>query len=55
VAPILFMSCRICRAPVLDAVWPAVRLILVVALPVMLVTTFWPALSLTIPRLLGLL
>jgi tripartite ATP-independent transporter DctM subunit len=54
VAPILFMSCRICRAPVLDAVWPAVRLILVVALPVMLVTTFWPDLSLAIPRALGL-
>lgn len=55
VAPILFMSCRVCKAPVLDAVWPALRLILFVAMPVMLVTTFWSGLSLTIPRVLGLL
>lgn len=55
VAPVLFMSCRICRAPVLEAVWPAVRLILFVALPVQLVTTFWPQLSLAIPQALGLL
>ncbi len=54
VAPTLFMSCKICKAPVLDAVRPALGLILFVALPVMLITTFWPALSLTIPRWLGL-
>ncbi len=55
VAPILFMSCRVCEAPVLSAVWPALRLMLFVALPVMLATTFWPDLSLAIPRILGLL
>ena len=55
VAPILFMSCRVCKAPVMAAVWPAVRLMLFVALPVMLATTFWPDLSLAIPRALGLL
>ena len=55
VAPVLFMSCRICRAPVLDAVRPALGLIAFVALPVMLATTFWPPLSLSIPRWLGLM
>ncbi len=55
VAPVLFMSCRICRAPILDAVGPALGLIAFVALPVMLATTFWPPLSLSIPRWLGLL
>ncbi|MEO1192986.1 MAG: TRAP transporter large permease [Pseudomonadota bacterium] len=55
VAPILFMSCKVCDAPVLSAVGPAVRLILFVALPVMLVTTFWPDLSLALPRALGLI
>lgn len=55
VAPVLFMSCRICRAPVLQAVGPAMGLILVVALPIMLITTFWPPLSLAIPRWLGVL
>lgn len=55
VAPVLFMSCKICKAPVLQAVGPALGMILVVALPVMLVTTFWPDLSLAIPRWLGVL
>lgn len=55
VAPVLFMSCKICKAPVLQAVGPAMGMILVVALPVMLVTTFWPDLSLAIPRWLGVL
>lgn len=55
VAPVLFMSCKICRAPILHAVKPALGMILVVALPIMLVTTFWPDLSLAIPRALGVL
>jgi len=55
VAPVLFMSCKICQAPVLQAVGPAMGMILVVALPVMLLTTFWPDLSLAIPRALGVL
>ncbi len=54
VAPTLFMSCKICKAPVLDAVRPALGLMLFVAFPVLMITTFWPALSLTIPRWLGL-
>ncbi|MFV0476088.1 MAG: TRAP transporter large permease, partial [Pikeienuella sp.] len=55
VAPMLFLSCKICRAPVLQAVGPALGLMGFVALPVMLLTTFWPGLSLAIPRLLGLM
>ncbi len=55
VAPILFMSCRVCAAPVHETVWPALKLIIFVATPVMLLTALWPDLSLTIPRLLGLL
>jgi len=55
VAPILFMSCRVCAAPVHETVWPALRLMIFVAVPVMLLTAVWPDLSLTIPRLLGLL
>jgi len=54
VAPTLFLSCRICKAPIMEAVGPALGLMTFVAFPVMLVTTFWPDLSLTIPRLLGL-
>lgn len=54
VAPTLFLSCRITKAPIMQAVGPAFGLMTFVALPVMLVTTFWPDLSLTIPRLLGL-
>ena len=53
VAPILYMACRIGKAPIHAAIGPALALLTIVALPVMLVTTFWPALSLFFPRLLG--
>jgi len=55
VAPILFMSCRVCAAPVHETVWPALKLMIFVATPVMLLTALWPDLSLAVPRLLGLL
>ena len=55
VAPVLFMACRICRAPVMGAVMPALGLMGFVALPVLLLTTFWPPLALAIPRWLGLM
>ncbi|SIR32574.1 TRAP transporter, DctM subunit [Paracoccus thiocyanatus] len=54
-APVLFMACRIGRAPVHQAVGPALRMMAFVALPVMVLTTFIPALSLALPRWLGLL
>ncbi|MCQ0090846.1 TRAP transporter large permease [Roseovarius sp. M141] len=55
VAPTLFLSCKITRAPIMQAVMPALGLMTFVAFPVMLVTTFWPALSLAIPRALDLM
>ncbi|MEB8385646.1 TRAP transporter large permease [Rhodobacteraceae bacterium KMM 6894] len=55
VAPTLFLSCKITRTPIMQAVMPALGLMTFVAFPVMLVTTFWPDLSLAIPRLLDLM
>ena len=54
-APILFMSCRICNVSVMRVARPALVLMVFAALPVMLVTTYWPPLSLYLPRLLGYL
>lgn len=53
-APILYMSCRVCGASVMTAVKPVLSMLICVVLPVTLATTYWPALSLTIPHLLGL-
>ena len=52
-APILYMACKIGKASVHNSVMPAVRLILYVALPVMILVTFIPELSLFLPRLIG--
>ena len=54
-APVLFMACRIGRASVHQAVGPALRMMAFVALPVMLLTSFVPAVSLALPRWLGFL
>ena len=53
VAPILYMACRIGKVSIHHAVVPALQLIAFVALPVMLLVTFVPELSLFLPRLLG--
>ncbi len=53
VAPILYMACRIGQVSIHHAIMPAIWMILVVGLPVMIVTTFVPEVSLFIPRLLG--
>lgn len=53
VAPLLYMACRIGKVSIHKAVAPSLMILLCVALPVMLVTTFVPALSLFLPRLLG--
>ena len=53
VAPILYMACRIGRVSLVQIVNPAVIFMVFAALPVMLITTYWPALSLFLPRLLG--
>ena len=54
VAPILYMACRIGRVPIHETIRPVMALLTFVALPVMLVTTFWPTLSLFFPKLFGL-
>lgn len=55
VAPILYMACRIGQVSIHKAIMPAIYLIAVVGIPVMLVTTFVPEVSLFIPRMLGVL
>jgi TRAP-type C4-dicarboxylate transport system permease large subunit len=55
VAPILFLSCRVCCAPIHETIAPALKLMFFVATPVMLLTALCPKLSLTLPRILGLL
>ena len=55
VAPILYMACRIGQVSIHKAIMPAFYLIGAVGIPVMLVTTFVPELSLFIPRALGVL
>lgn len=52
-APILFMSCRICNVGITRVARPALGFMVFAALPVMLATTFWPPLSLYLPKLLG--
>lgn len=54
-APVLFMACKIGKVSVHHAVGPALRMMAFVALPIMVLTTFIPALSLALPRWLGLL
>ncbi|OIN06622.1 TRAP transporter large permease [Oceanisphaera psychrotolerans] len=53
VAPILYMACRIGKVSIHKAVKPALALMAFVGLPVMLITTFVPEVSLFLPRLLG--
>ena len=55
VAPILYMACRIGQVSIHRAVMPAIYMILVVGMPVMLITTFVPEVSLFIPRMLGVI
>lgn len=54
-APVLFMSCRISNVSVQHAFKPAFQMMGMVAIPVMLLTTFVPEISLALPRWLGLL
>lgn len=55
VAPILYMACRIGKVSIHKSIMPALYLIGFVGIPVMLMVTFIPALSLYIPRMLGVL
>lgn len=53
-APILYMACRIGECEIHETVGTAVKLMSFVALPVALLTTYFPDISLFIPRMLGL-
>ena len=54
-APILYMACRIGEVEIHETVGPAVKLMSLVALPVALITTYVPEISLFFPRLFGLM
>ncbi|WBU53033.1 TRAP transporter large permease [Paracoccus sp. SCSIO 75233] len=54
-APILFLSCRVGNVGMSRVTKPALQLILFTALPVQIAVTFWPGLSLFLPRALGYL
>lgn len=54
-APILYMACRIGEVEIHETVGPAVKLMTYVALPVALITTYVPEVSLFFPRLFGLI
>lgn len=55
VAPILYMACRIGEVSIHKAVLPALAFIAFAGIPVMLITTFVPELSLFLPKVLGLM
>ena len=52
-APILFMACRVGEVGMAEVIKPALAFMALAALPVMLVTTYWPSLSLFLHRLFG--
>ena len=52
-APILYMSCRVCDVGVTRVVNPAIKMLVFAALPVMLVTTYWPPLATFLPTYFG--
>lgn len=54
-APILYLSCRIGKVAVHQAFRPSIMLIVLVAIPIQLLTTFVPAISLYFPKLMGLI
>ncbi|SDE94147.1 TRAP transporter, DctM subunit [Paracoccus isoporae] len=54
-APILFLSCRVGNVGMSRVTKPALQLIFFTALPVQIAVTFWPGLSLFLPRALGYL
>ena len=54
-APILYMSCRVCDVGVTRVINPAVKMLVFAALPVMLITTYWPPLATFLPKYFGYL
>lgn len=54
-APILFMSSQVCKVDVHKSFKPVLMLIICVAIPVQLIVTFVPQVSLFLPQLFGLM
>jgi len=54
-APILYMACRMGQVEIHETVGPAIKMMAFVALPVALLTTYIPEISLFFPRIFGLL
>lgn len=54
-APVLYMACRISRVTVHHSFGHATRLILFVAIPVQIITTFVPQVALFLPQAFGLM
>lgn len=52
VAPILYLACRIGNVTIDKVMRPALTYMLLGTIPVVIATTYWPDLSLTLPRLL---
>lgn len=50
-APMLYLSGRICRARINDMLGPMMTLLIFAYLPTLILTTFVPALSLTLPKM----
>lgn len=51
-APMLYLSGRICSAKINKMLTPIMILIIFAYVPTLVVTTYWPALSLTLPKLI---
>lgn len=51
-APMLYLSGRICNAKINKMLSPIMILIIFAYVPTLLVTTYWPSLSLTLPKLI---
>lgn len=54
-APNLYMACRVCSCKLKDMLKPNLQFIFFAWIPVLILTTIFPELSLFVPRLMGLL
>jgi len=52
-APLLYLGMRVCKVEFIEIFKPTLVFIIFGYLPVVIITTYWPALSLFLPRLLG--
>jgi len=52
-SPTLYLGLRVCKAEFTEVLKPTLKLVIFGYIPVVFITTYWPALSLFLPRLLG--